>query len=363
MGRRDTAGFTPERLDKHNLRYFSALKNLQELGIDDLHVSSFMPNLKRCFGHLSPTLRFLALKSPKGSSREIVYFIGLFPHLQDLKLHYPFLRYGEEEIADITLVPLCSPPLRGWLTLTSFTREQIVKDMITLFGGLRFHQMDLFEVKCLPLLLEKCAETLESLRLYPTDPYGDVLFFKGEEVDSTWLSVEKGFGFRFDLSQNKALRTLETTATSIASAGGTAPEFLKTVLSSVTSPGLLDVVVIYRYRDLGGFDHCPTCSPDPVCFRHYFVFPLEHFQMQLRAIREMHNARKFQLVFCADVLGCMEDIGMLRLGSAVRKEEKNGGFEYLACRPAVICEERTARTRLNDFYPGDFSESCNSSVL
>ncbi|KAF9780999.1 hypothetical protein BJ322DRAFT_291114 [Thelephora terrestris] len=204
--------------------------NLQELGIDDLAVSSFIPNLRQYFGHLSPTLRFLALRRPYGSSRQIVYFIGLFPNLQDLKIHYLSLRDEGETTADTTLVPLSSPPLRGRLTLALFTREQILKDMVTLFGGLRFHRMDLFGVKCLPLLLEQCAETLETLRLYPTDPYAKSLCF--------------------DLSRNKSLRTLETTAQSITRAGGSAPEFLKTVLSSVASPGMLDVVITYHDCDL-----------------------------------------------------------------------------------------------------------------
>ncbi|KAF9780969.1 hypothetical protein BJ322DRAFT_289967 [Thelephora terrestris] len=168
--------FTPELLNERNLRYFSALTNLQELGIDELGISSFMPNLRPCFGHLAPTLRFLALRRPNGSSRQIVYFIGFFPNLQDLKLHYPFLVDEQENIADTTLIPLSSPPLRGRLTLTLFMREQIVKDMVTLFGGLRFRHMDLFGVKCLPLLLEQCAETLETLRLYPTDPYAKPVF-------------------------------------------------------------------------------------------------------------------------------------------------------------------------------------------
>ena len=170
--------FTAEWLDEGNLCYFSALKNLQELGIDDLQIPSFMPDLRRCFGHLSPTLRFLALRRPRGSSRQIVYFIGLFPNLQDLRLHYSVLRDKPEKAVDPELVPLSSPPLRGRLSLTFFTREQIVKDMITLFGGLRFHEMDLFGVKCLPLLLKECAETLETLRLYPTDPYGEAFFVK-----------------------------------------------------------------------------------------------------------------------------------------------------------------------------------------
>ena len=48
-----------------------------------------------------------------------------------------------------------------------------MKDMIALFGGLRFRHMDLFRVTCVPLLLDACTESLETLRLYPTDPYGE----------------------------------------------------------------------------------------------------------------------------------------------------------------------------------------------
>jgi len=95
------------------------------------------------------------------------------PELQDLKICYESLWDEWESGADATLVPLSVPPLRGWLTLTCFTRENIVKDMISLFGGLRFRHMDLFRVKCVRLLLDACAETLETLRLYPSDPYGE----------------------------------------------------------------------------------------------------------------------------------------------------------------------------------------------
>jgi hypothetical protein len=44
-----------------------------------------------------------------------------------------------------------------------------MKEMISLFGGLRFRQMDLFGVMCVQLLLNECSETLETLRLYATD--------------------------------------------------------------------------------------------------------------------------------------------------------------------------------------------------
>lgn len=158
--------FTPEHFDGHTLRYFSALTNLQELGIDNLQVPAFMPDLHRYFGHLAPRLRFLALATPVGSCRQILYFIGLFPNLQDFKLNSP-IRAKEEEN---TPFPLSTPPLGGRLTLYSFRWEDLVRDMATHFGGLHFRYMDLFKVKCTRLLLHMCAETLDTLRLYPTDP-------------------------------------------------------------------------------------------------------------------------------------------------------------------------------------------------
>ena len=44
-----------------------------------------------------------------------------------------------------------------------------MRDMIALFGGLRFHYMDVFRVKCVQLLLDG---TLEILRLYSAGPSG-----------------------------------------------------------------------------------------------------------------------------------------------------------------------------------------------
>ena len=173
MGIASNPGFAPAWLSERTMRYLSALTNLQDLGIDFLEVSSFMPTIQQCFGHLSPTLRFLALKEPRGSCRQILYFIGLFPNLQDLKLHYSSPWDEPDGAADATLIPLSKPPLCGRLTLTCFTRENLAKDMIVFFGGLRFHHMDLFRVRCVRLLLDACAETLETLKLYPSDPYGE----------------------------------------------------------------------------------------------------------------------------------------------------------------------------------------------
>ena len=104
---------TPELLDRRTLSYFSALTNLQELGIDNLQVSRFMPTIQEYFGHFSSTLQFLALSKPTGSCRQILYLIGLFPNLRDLKLQWFSPTSEREGTAGTTLVPFSVPPLRG----------------------------------------------------------------------------------------------------------------------------------------------------------------------------------------------------------------------------------------------------------
>ena len=101
-----------------------------------------------------------------------MYFIGLFPNLQDLKLDCRSLGGENNSNAGATLIPVSVPPLRGRLILIFFAEVTLMKDMIAFFGGLRFRHMDLFEVKCTRLLLDECSETLETLRLYPNDRYG-----------------------------------------------------------------------------------------------------------------------------------------------------------------------------------------------
>ena len=75
---------------------------------------------------------------------------------------------------DLTLIPPFAPPLRGQLTMTSFTRMELLKDMIDLFGGLRFSYMDFCNVDGMRLLLDTCAKTLETFRLHPADPRGEL---------------------------------------------------------------------------------------------------------------------------------------------------------------------------------------------
>lgn len=78
-------------------------------------------------------------------------FRWILLNLQDCKLTYVTIEEIQESADDTELVPLSVPPLRGRLTLTCFTWENLVKDMIILFGGLRSRSMDPYMVKCAQL--------------------------------------------------------------------------------------------------------------------------------------------------------------------------------------------------------------------
>jgi len=165
-------GFSPERFNPHTLRQFSAFTSVHELGIDHLDIPKFMPRLQQYFGQFPPTVRSLALKEPEGSHRQVIYFIGLFQHLENLKLVFRTHRHKsqEETVGDLTLIPPFVPPLRGRLVMMHSARVELVEDMINLFGGIRFHSMDLYIVDGMRLLLDACAETLETLWTSPTLP-------------------------------------------------------------------------------------------------------------------------------------------------------------------------------------------------
>lgn len=168
--------FSPKHINSRALRQFARLTNIQDLKIDDLDIPKFMPRVRHYFGHFMPMLRSLGLNVPRGSRRQIFFFIGLFEHLEDFMLHGGTLEYWQNEpVKDLTLVPLFVPPLRGRLVMSCFSGVGFLKDMVDLFGGVRFHYMDLFAVGEARLLLNAAAETLETARLYPADPYGEQL--------------------------------------------------------------------------------------------------------------------------------------------------------------------------------------------
>jgi hypothetical protein len=186
--------FSPGLFDRHILHQFSSLTNVQELGLNDLDIPAFMPEIRRYFNHFLPTVRSLALLRPRGSHRQILFFIGLFQHLEDLKFAEALpnfvgepLELVEEPPDDLTLFPSFNPPLRGWLRL-DFAPVSILEDMIDLFGGIRFRRMDLYSVRGAQVLLNACAETLEILRFSVHDRHGKGASLEGVQAAYIYMT-------------------------------------------------------------------------------------------------------------------------------------------------------------------------------
>jgi len=152
-------------------------------------------------------------------------------------------------------------------------------------------------------------------------------------------------GRDFDLSRNTSLRTLETTAISITEAlGAVASQFLKAVLSTVTSPLPLDFVVNYYAWDVG-WHRNPSArltrgGREEQVFAH---------RARFKAFSEMYTVREFRLVFCADVCGS-EAEAMPLLERIVEAERTNGGFDYLSREPSVIIRTNFADIQVHPKY-------------
>ena len=156
--------FQPTAFNARSLAHFTALTNVQELGVDEFDLHAFTPRTQLYFGHFTPRLRSLALRRPKGAHHQLLYFLGLFPNLDDFKLIYD---RTQELTPGLAPVPRSSLSLRGRLTLRWLGGEAFLRDLSQLSGGLRFRYMDLLGVGGARLLLDTCAETLQTLRTYP----------------------------------------------------------------------------------------------------------------------------------------------------------------------------------------------------
>ena len=343
--------FSSKRLNRCILRRFRALNNVEQLMIDYLDIASFVPRIQRYFGHFMPTVKFLSLKEPRGSRRQIIYFIGLFQHLANLRLLYDGGYSVHEPVDDLTLIPLFAPPLQGSLVMTYFTRAGLLKDMIELFGGIRFRHMSLNSVDGMRLLLDACAQTLESLYLYPTDPRGKDLSLNGAQALADNSTGESSLQ-DFDLSRNKSLRTLKLSAATIGTLGDDSPSSplsrLKYALSTITYSARLEVVVLYTEYDFCSVE--PWSNPGHPPFRETSraggtaEAALHHRRFEV--LREVHKVRSFRLVLCAYVWNPVVEYSVRMLKEAVAEEKAQKGFDDFLFEPLVIDSPRRSRIYL-----------------
>ena len=346
---RDFDGFSSQRFNYCIRRRFVVLTNIRELEIDRLDTPSFIPRIRHYFGHFLPTVRSLVLREPKGCRRQILCFIGMFQHLEDLKLlfrpKWPFLEPGNHP----TLTPPFTPPLRGRLNMTFVRWVEFLKDMVGLFGGIRFRHMELVGVSGMRLLLDACVETLETLRLYPIVPSGEQLPPKGVRVLTNDFAV--GLSLQdVDLSRNKSLRTLEVMARSIDDAlrgrsRDAASNLLKHALSTITSHALLEIIVIYQDYDFRGIRSPWACSargPLHVMSQAERAREASRHLRQFGVLRELHKVRDFQLLLCADVWDRVGEYSVKVLKEAVEAGGVKGTFDGFSPKPMVIHSPRVA---------------------
>jgi len=178
--------FGPQAFSRRDLRYFSAFANVQTLKLGDLKIHRFIPGIERYFEHFSPTLRSIVLYRPHCTPPQLSHFISLFPNLDNVKIGGIDTHVPDTTISDTDLVPFSTPKLQGQLGLYHISWVEPWAHLVTSYGGLRFHYMDLCDIAgWAPILLEACAETLETLRLYPLDAPFSKHFSMGLPTDSS----------------------------------------------------------------------------------------------------------------------------------------------------------------------------------
>jgi len=314
-GSLDGEGFSTKQFYHRTLHEFSALNNVQELSIANLDIPSFIPRIRRYFGQFSPTLRSLALKTPKGSPRQIAFFIGLFPCLEDLKLHSCWADPGGEYVDDLTLIPSSVPPLRGQLMASYSKGDDLARTMIDLFGGVRFRRMELVHMGGTQLMLGACADTLEALLLDAADICGEQLSSDDRRVPAHDFTDRSHRDF--DLSRNGSLRRLGIPAKSfIGVLRGRAPATVlpsfKAVLSTIKSRAFPEVLFIYEGGDFYNDAHPKNARGEVEDEETWYL------QQQLKVFYELLDVGGFRLrifVLCE----CDDVVLELRRAAAVAK--------------------------------------------
>ena len=332
----------PELFGRCTIWEFFTFTNIQELEMEYLNIPSFMSSLRSYDRRFLPTLRSLTLRKPIGSRRQTIYFIGLFQYLQDLKLIHVEGKFWGKLAGDPTLVPPFAPPLRGSLTVAHLTSVDLLKDMIGLFGGIRFRSMNLLDVDGMGLLLNACAETLETVVLHPTDPRGKQPFLEVVEAIANRFAARDTLQ-DYDLSRNRSLRTLEVPVSSFGHTSQ-ADTFLKHVLSTITSPAFSQITVLYGDRDFRG---AQSRWSDQPLFRELSQTEREaeaslHHE-RFEVLCKAREVRDFQLVLHARVWGYMGERLVRTLEEAVAEEEAKQGFGGFSSEPLVTYDPQRTR--------------------
>ena len=144
----------------------NAFTHLQDLDIRYLNVGELLTRLPRHCDVLKSTVRTLTLRYPRGSTKQILSFVRLFPSLENLSVDNI-----EQESAPDAVIPdlKSSPPLTGRLTLTGILDQEFMSGLASLQKGLRFSTLDLQFCGEAQEVIDGCAETMRRFICSPSD--------------------------------------------------------------------------------------------------------------------------------------------------------------------------------------------------
>lgn len=109
------------------------------------------------------------------------------------------------------------------------------------------------------------------------------------------------------------------------------------MLSTITSPLPLDIVIIHTESEVGDPVRNESRGPirvDKVSAELRKFFVRQHEKL-FEVFREMHSVREFRLVLRAEVLDRTEKHALATLNRMVEEEGKGGGLDYFKHRPLV----------------------------
>jgi hypothetical protein len=213
--------------------------------------------------------------------------------------------------------------------------------MIGLFGRIRFRHMEFLKVEEIQLLLDACAETLETLRFEMCDPQGEGVSLEGVQVTTNGLSAE-----HLDLSRIKFLRALEfplcnAYCMDVPSPPEIPASILSHTFSTITSPAFSEVTLFCREGNYPGSYEAPWSGP-PMTFS-FWQGPYSEeccvleYRMLFRMIHKLQRVRDFKLVLCANVWGVVIDHAVRELEWLVETTWVEGESGEISSRPLVTC--------------------------
>ena len=158
--------FVPQAFDHCDLHYFSAFTNVHTLELQKMELYRFIPDAKHYFGHFSPTLRSIVLSNLHCTPLQLSHFLSLFPNLDNIEIRRTYTHVPDTTVPDAELIPFYTPKPRGRLVLYDFNWVETWTRLAASCRALQFRHMVLSgSAICTPVLLEACAETLETLRI------------------------------------------------------------------------------------------------------------------------------------------------------------------------------------------------------